>query len=321
MQVKSVYIKILYYIIAHKSDSCMIELDIDLSYLAKYFDIGSRNISELQNKTINEIIKEQSDGSKSVANKIARELLRNPRNIYKLFKLTNPNNRYLLLSHMDKDDLKYILQFLDIKELMLGMGMFTKEMLLECMLFLSPESLAKISMEQMDIDKFMKNMPEEYLDKFFESDKIDPDVYEKALQNIPEHKLQKMMAQYSKKDCSNMKKEEVISKLTSLSGDELKNSMKSFDLDSKRLLAANIVKEKNELLQEFPPEAFIYSMKDLDKSKIIESMEVLDFKDFSKMFDKMPKELLAVVATQINPEIFAVLLGNHFDDLLGRVVT
>lgn len=298
----------------------MIELDIDLTYLAKYFDIGSKNISQFHNKTIKDIIEEQSGESKVAANKIVSELLKNPRNIYKLFKLTNPKNRYLLLSHMDKEDLKYILQFLDIKELMLGLSMFTKEMLLQCMMFLPPQSLAKVAMKCMDLEKFMKNMPEKYLDQFFESDKIEPDVYKKALENIPENRLQKMMEQYSGQKCDNMPKKSIITRFSSLSSTELKNSMKSFDLDSKRLLAVNIIKEKEELLAEFSPEAFVWAMKDLDKSKIIESMEVLDYKDFSKMFERMPKELLAVVATQINPEIFAVLLANHFDDVLKDVV-
>ena len=67
-------------------------------------------------------------------------------------------------------------------------------------------------------------------------------------------------------------------------------------------------------------EGLLYPMKDLDKTKLVESMEVLENEDFTKMFDKMPKELLAVVATQINPEIFAVLLANHFSDILGQVM-
>ena len=298
----------------------MIELDIDLSYLAKYFDIGSRQISEMENKTIDEIIEMQSGNSAAVANKITIELLKNPRNIYKLFKLTNPNNRYMLLSHMDKEDLKFILQFLDVKELMLGMSMFTKEMILECMMFLKPESLAKVALQQMDPDKLMKKMPEKYLDEFFESDKIDAKIYKKALESMPEQQLQKMMSSYKGGDTSKMKREQIIGQLSSLSGNELKESMKSFDLDSKRALAASIINENNDLLAEFPAEGLVYAMKDLDKSKIVESMEVLENEDFMKMFDKMPQELLAVVATQINPQIFAVLLGNHFSDILGQVM-
>ena len=298
----------------------MIELDIDLSYLAKYFDIGSRQISEMHNKTIDEIIEMQSGNSAAVANKITIELLKNPRNIYKLFKLTNPNNRYMLLAHMDKEDLKFILQFLDVKELMLGMSMFTKEMILECMMFLKPESLAKVALQQMDPDKLMKKMPEKFIDEFFESDKIDAKIYKKALESMPERQLQKMMSSFSGGDSSTMKKDQIVGKLSSLSGNELKESMKSFDLDSKRALAASIINEKNDLLAEFPAEGLIYAMKDLDKSKLVESMEVLENEDFMKMFDKMPQELLAVVATQINPQIFAVLLGNHFSDILGQVM-
>lgn len=298
----------------------MIELDIDLSYLAKYFDIGSRRISEMHNKTIKEIIDEQSGDSAAVANKITIELLKNPRNIYRLFKLTNPNNRFMLLSHMDKADLMYILQFLDVKELMLGMSMFTKEMILECMTFLAPESLAKVALTQMNIDKFMEKMPEKYLDKFFESDKIDAKILKKAMQNMPERQLQKMMGACKQSDCSNMKKDDIIGEFSTMSNNKMKQAMKSFDLDSKRALAANIIKEKNDLLAEFPIEGLLYPMKDLDKTKLVESMEVLENQDFQKMFDKMPKELLAVVATQVNPQIFAVLLANHFSDILGQVM-
>ena len=64
----------------------MIELDIDLSYLTKHFNIGLAQIQQYaKTRSIKEIVKAEAEKGNKAAQNFELEVLRDPKEIAKLF--------------------------------------------------------------------------------------------------------------------------------------------------------------------------------------------------------------------------------------------
>jgi Mg/Co/Ni transporter MgtE len=101
----------------------MIELNIDLSYLAKYFEIGSQRIQQYSTKSIDELMQaEAEDGNKKAAG--FEDFLKDPEKVAELFRLTDANNRFLIIQNLSEDDLAELLQYLNNEDLIWGLKYF-----------------------------------------------------------------------------------------------------------------------------------------------------------------------------------------------------
>ena len=105
----------------------MIRLDIDLSYLTKNFEIGTQRLNQYGSKSIDEIMEAEAEQGNPRAEKFEQEVLNDPKQLLKLFKLSNARNRYAILSNMNSADLEYIMQFLEPNDLLMGLMFFTKD--------------------------------------------------------------------------------------------------------------------------------------------------------------------------------------------------
>ena len=104
----------------------MIRLEIDLSYLAKHFEIGTQRLNQYGAKSIDEIMETEAAQGNPKAEKFENNVVNNPQELVKLFKLADPKNRYAILSQMNSSDLEYIAQFLEPEDLQMGLMFFTK---------------------------------------------------------------------------------------------------------------------------------------------------------------------------------------------------
>ena len=103
----------------------MTRLDIDLSYLAKNYQIGTSRINQYTYKTIDEIMEAEAAQGNTQAADFEMDVLSNPRELVKLFKLASPENRYRILRNLNTADLIYLLQYLDQQDLLMGLMFFT----------------------------------------------------------------------------------------------------------------------------------------------------------------------------------------------------
>ena len=297
----------------------MITLDLDISYLASRYHIASSDIQQYRRKnlSIEQMMKIEAQKGNANAAKTLMQITNNPDELAKLFQLVKPINRYLILSHMNEQDLLMIMQFLDPEEMILGLSIFNEDVLLKLMTRIDPESLAKVVLSQMDSDKFLKIIPEEFLNQFLTSDKLNRDMLMTAMEEIDEEQLQKMMESLTGQSCYDSR-DDILLQLGQMSDDDFMKSIFMFDPKGKQQLISNLLKEKPELFTEFSPEAMVFPFQQMKKEDVLKSLSVLKTKEMLPMVENMPKEILSLITTQIDPKIFSKILCSDFSDVIAQ---
>lgn len=294
----------------------MITLDIDLSYLSRYYNIATSSLEQYQNKSITQIMQIEAAKGNTAAAEFLLKVTSDPEELAKVFQLVNPKNRYLILMNMNEEDLMKVMEFLQTDEFILGLSIFTQEAIIKLMTYLEPESLATVVLEKMDVDKFLKAIPEEYLDEFLSSDKLDRKMMLKAMEDVDEEQLQKMMENVTGQACYD-DKDAILQKMSGLDDDNFMRVVFSFEPEGKQQLISNLLQEKPDLFEEFSPEAMVHPFKTMQKEDVLKSLEVLEPKEFLPMMEELPQEIMALIATQIDPKVFAQLLCNDFKDIIA----
>ena len=294
----------------------MISLDVDISFLSRYFGIGTQALQQYRNKSITEIMQIEAQKGNAKAANFLIKLTNDPKELAKVFQLVEPKNRYLILSHMNRDDLMNVMSYLDPEELLLGLSIFNQEAIIKMMQNLSQESLSKVVMEKMDPDKFVKNLPTKFIDEFMDSDKIDRNMYMQAMQEIDDDQLQKMMEHFTGESCY-QDRDGMMQQLGKMDDQSFMRAMHSFEPESKQKLVISMLNKEPDLMQEFSPEAMTHPFKMMEKTEILKSLSVLETKDLLPMVQEMPQEVMALVATQIDPEMLANVLCKDFKDVIA----
>lgn len=295
----------------------MITLDLDLSYLSSHYHISTKSLEKYKNMGIQQIMEIEAAQGNTRAVDFLVEAMSDPEELAKVLQLVNPKNRFLILSHMNKEDLLKVIEMLDTEQLILGMSIFTKDSICELMLKMEPEALTKLVLKNMEPEKFIKMLPEEHLNDFLASDKLDRDILSKAMRGVDEEQLQKMMEKISGQSCY-QDKDSILAQLDTLKDDDYKKAVFSMDIEGKQQLIGNVLRDKPELFEEFSPEAMVYPFTQMEKDDVLQAMLVLDPEDFMPMMEELPSEVLSLVATQVNPEDLAQLLSSEFSDILAQ---
>ncbi len=303
----------------------MIRLDIDLSYLTKNFEIGTQRLNQYGSKSIDEIMEAEAEQGNPRAEKFEQEVLNDPKQLLKLFKLADARNRYAILSNMSSADLEYIMQYLEPGDLLLGLMFFTKEKLLNLIYDLPKNKICSIVFQAFSQEQFLKLIPEKEMDKFFESDKLDKNKILEIIKNIPEEKLNKMVEKYmfqeegKIQEDNNWSQEHVVNWLDQLQPEKFQKALQCFEREEKGEIILQMTKQDDSLLMEFSKNALTFPLRQLDKQDIVKNMNKLEPDDLLKMVNELPDELMSVVATQIDPEVFAQVLSKNFKDILSEI--
>lgn len=303
----------------------MIRLDIDLSYLTKNFEIGTQRVNQYGTKSIDEIMEAEAAQGNTKAASFDDKVLRDPKELMKLFKLQSSRNRYAILRNMNSSDLEYLVQFLEPNDLLMGLMFFTKEKILNLIYDLPKNKICSILFNAFSPEQFLKMIPEKELDKFFDSDKLDKNKILDFIKTIPEDKLNKMMEKFLYQDTGkvqedmNWSKEHVVDFMDKLQPDKFKAALKCFEKEEKMGLILDLTKQDKTLFTEFSKNALTMPLAQLDKGEIVKNMDKLKPEDLMKMVNQLPDELLAVVITQIDPMVFAEVLCKNFQDVLSEI--
>ncbi|MBQ4078238.1 hypothetical protein IJD15_03560 [bacterium] len=294
----------------------MISLDIDLSYLSRYYHINTDNWKQYKNMSITEIMQTEAEQGNTKAAEFLMRITSNPEELCKLFQLADPKNRYLIIAHMNKDDQMKLMEFLKPEELVLGLSIFTQEALVELMKQLPPETLATVVLEKMDPEKFLQQLPEEYMNEFLSSDKMDKNIFMAALEEVDESELQKMMEHATGQPCYD-NSESIIQQMGKMDDHQFQRAVLSFEPEGKRQLIAGMLQEKPELFEEFSPEAMTHPFKTMQKEEILKSLTVLETQELLPMVENLPQDVMALIATQIDPEVFSKVLCSDFANIIA----
>lgn len=295
----------------------MITLDLDLSYLSSYYNIGTNDLAKYQSKSITQIMQIEAAKGNTAAAEFLLKAASDPEELANVFQLVNPKNRYLILMNMNEDDLMKVMENLETEQFILGLSIFTHDAICKLMMSLEPESLATVVLEKMDSDMFLKILPEKYLDEFISSDKIDRKMLMKAMEDIDEEQLQKMMEKVTGQSCYD-DRDSILQKMGSMSDDDFMRAVYNFEPEGKQQLISNLLQEKPDLFEDFSAEAMVHPFTTMEKDDILKSLRVLEPQEFLPMMQELPQEVMALVATQVDPKVFAQILCTDFKDIIAN---
>ena len=119
-----------------------IVLDANMKLFAERMNItSSRMIRDYGLSTVDEIIEAEAEKGNSQAVRYAREYYHSPEKLVKLFKLTDVENKFVLMHKMDEKTRLKVLPMLDQDDLVMGLYFFTQDKLLEMLMEVDIEEL------------------------------------------------------------------------------------------------------------------------------------------------------------------------------------
>ncbi len=297
----------------------MITLDVNLAYLIKNYKVNTKRINEAGLTTIDEFMEaEAAQGNKSAVS-FENEVFNDPQSILELFQLTSPKNRFLILKNLNTNELQYLMQFLGDKELYNSLKFLSQEKLMKMVSKLPKEKLATIVFNSFSVKNFLKVTQEKEMNKFFESPKLEKNDILKAVEGMEPEKLQSMMELLTGQVCQHCDAKEVQEKMAALDDKKFMRTLQAFNPETKAALITNMTKENPEYLLEFSNEALMKPLTQLQKPDFIKTLSVLDPKDHLELLSELPDDIMPLVVTQIDPEVFAKLLATNFKDILKEI--
>lgn len=334
-----------------------ITIDADKFLLCSLFKINYLKLSnEYQGMSVEEIMKAEAAQGNTAAANYSSEILSNPRKLIELFKLADTGNKYAILNNMSEHDLNELLPLLQQQDLIQGLNFFTKDKLLKLVEGLPKEQLVKFVFEMFSPEQVMQFLPEKQVDKMLLSPDMDmeqakrqlgslkPQVLAFMLESVMGKSIEElqngaggatkelsdltgvkdgkpMITSYNMNGQPNYDKAAIYEQLINLPEDKFKDALLAMPKQNKRDFVMNLAKQNPKLYLAVDAHAYtemVHQRK--DKDDIIRASNVISQDQLVKMITKLPKDLTAVVLTQIDTNKFADKLLSGFKNILRELV-
>lgn len=312
-----------------------ITIDANIYLLCSLFNISYRKVStEYSGMTIEEIMKKEAEQGNIQAEKFDRTILNDPAKLIELIQLKDPGNKYAILSHMNEDDLDNMLPLLNQKDLIMGLQFFDQEKLLKLYQALPMEQLVKTTLEMFSVEHVMMMMPDDAINRVLQSTDMKKmqGLEKEMLKNMKPEILAQMIEATTGEPAQgtgnigmdgkpHYDKKALLNQLYSMDDKQFQESLINMPKTNKQFYMLSMVKEKPEILQMFDPEVYTDMMANKkNKADMIRSATAIEEEQLQGMIKELPKELTAVVLTQIDTNKFADVLMNNFKDVLKQIV-
>lgn len=298
-----------------------ITLDTNLYMICSMFNVSYKKITdEYSGMSIEKIMEaEAAQGNKAAAS-FDSEVLNNPAKLIQLFGLDKLGNKYAILKNLSEHDLENLLPLLEQPDLVLGLKMFDKDKILELVQQLPKNQLVKYIFQMFSPEQVLKLMPEEFIDKFLQSDKLDKGLVMKHLKSLPPELLAQMLEAATGQPVQSMDPQDLIKQIGSLPPQKYKEALISLPSEQKRQFILGITKEEPKLFELFDAEGYAKVAAKKDKPDLIKAAQVIEPEELVKMLKELPKDLISIVMTQIDPKVFADILIEDYQDILSQVI-
>lgn len=299
----------------------MIAISLDLNYLAQYLNISTERIYKYRFKSVREIVEAEAAAGNAAAQEYLTQVLKDPNAIVRLFKLGSAKNRWKILREMNKDDLSFLLQFLEKKDLVNGLQCFTQEALMKFIKEMPKKEITKILFTCYSKEEFIKLVPEAELNKWFESEKVDKKKIKEHLKTMNREVLAQMVEAITGQPQEDTSRKDLLERINTLKPEQFLEALQALKPKYKQMLILKMTEEDPKLWQEFSVSALTKPLEKLDKPELIKGMASLEEEMLAGVVENLPNDLLSMVVAQIDPEVFSELLSTKYQDILKEVVT
>ena len=297
----------------------MIKINVNLEYLTDNYNIGSQQLMTYRGKPLKEVMEIEAQNGNQKAADFNINLLSDPMELVRIFRLMDPENRYLIIKNMNYHAKMKLLSMLETGEMLLGLRFFQKEKLLDMLKDFNKEKIFAVAMQKFNLENFLKLIPEKEMDRFFDQDKIEPEQIMKGVQQLNFDQMAKMVENVTGEYQQNKTKEELTDTLTQMKPEMFKTAVKSLNKEEKAFIMQKMIEDDPNVLSELSKDAFIAPLEQLEKDDLLEAMSILEADDMLTMLSQLPEDLMAVTATQLDPEVLSRMLSSEFPDILSQL--
>lgn len=294
-----------------------IVIDANMKLFAERMGItSSRMIRDYGLKTVDEIIEEEASKGNTKAVNYAREMYHSPAKLIKIFKLTNIENKFVILHKMDDRTRVKVLPLLKQDDLVMGLYFFTQEKLLNLLAKVSMEELVNVALGAFALPEMVMMFTEDDMAAFFQNRNLEKYDVINELKAMPPDVMQKFVEGITGMPSDKTDPMELINGIDKLPDDKFREFMASIDPDVQRQLTFQLTEKKPEYLLLFPPEAYINMLSTLQKQDMVKPMIALKKESLINMIQLLPDDLMAIVGAQVDTKEFAkFLLDGHLEVL------
>ena len=295
-----------------------IVIDANMTLFAERLHISaSRMVQDYGLKTIDEIIEAEAAQGNTQAVNYAREMFSSSDKLIKIFKLTNIENKFVLLQSMDPQTRQEVLPLLEKEDLVMGLYFFKQDKLLEMLKEVNLEELINVVLDAFPFEQIISLIPEENLAEFFQQDKLEQYVIANEFKNMPHEVMTQFLEGLTGMAYEKIEDPEgIINGIIKLPEDKFRDFMSGIDPEVQRQLVFQITTKDQKYLQLFDNEMYVNMLGTLMKNDMIPSMIALEKETLIEMISILPEDLMSIVASQVDTQKFAeFLIEGHLDFL------
>lgn len=297
----------------------MIDLKVDFSLLNKFFGIQATKIPQYANKDIEEIMEiEAAQGNQKAQD--YDKILADPDKLLEIFKLSNVENKFIILQNMSEADLDNLLPYLKHDQLTIGLNFFTEEKLVEMAQYLPIEELSNMIMQKFSTFDIMKFMDDNAMNQFLNQPDVERKYAQKYFESMKGEDLRKMMVRTKGVEWEEKSQKESLEYLNNLDDSKFKEFLFSMERGDKMNLINGITEQNKDLINLFKPDELTAPMNLLMKEDKVKLLSTLDDEFIIPMIQELPLDLTQIVLTQIDPQDFSEILATEFQDVMKSVV-
>ncbi len=292
-------------------------LDTNMKLFAERLHItSSRMVQDYGMSTVDEIIEAEAAQGNTQAVNYAREMYNSPSKLIKIFKLTDVENKFVILHNMDDKTRLMVLPLLEKEDLVMGLYFFTQEKLLSMLMEVDIEELVNVIMGAFPLQEVVMMFTEDDLAGFFQNEKLEKYDVINQLKSMPPEVMQKFVEGVTGRPYEETNALDLIKSIEQLPIDKYRDFMSSIDPDVQRQLTFQLTKQKPEYLELFENETYVNMLSTLMKTEMVKPMVFLEKDTLIEMVSILPDDLLSIVAAQVDTKDFAeFLLEGHLDVL------
>ena len=211
-------------------------LDANMKLFAERMNItSSRMIQDYGLKTVDEIIEAEAEKGNTRAINYAREMYNSPAKLCKIFKLTDVENKFVILHNMDDRTRQMMLPLLDQEDLVMGLYFFTQDKLLEMLKDVDIEELVRVVMGAFPLQEIVMMFTEDDLAQFFQHDKLEKYDVINQLKSLPPEVMIKFVEGVTGRPSEETNPLDLIKSIENLPTDKYRDFMSAIDPDVQRV--------------------------------------------------------------------------------------